>query len=95
MRPPWVDGYDAIGHGTVLRPRSYAASSRPLHEGVETSRTPAQICFVTKLLPSCYPSVTVRLHNECQLIRCPSPFPFPYVTLGAPGFRLYVKVVTL
>src|SRR5829696_6742930 len=41
VRPSQVGEYDAIGYGTVLRPRSYAASLRPLHQGVETSRTPA------------------------------------------------------
>jgi hypothetical protein len=32
--------------------------------------------FVTKRLPSCYPSVTVRAHNGYQQDRCSPPFPF-------------------
>src|SRR5215210_2711907 len=52
-------------------------------------RAPAGKRFVTKLLPGCYTSVTLRVHNGCLKTRCSSPFPF--ITLGASGFRLYMR----
>src|SRR5829696_3577983 len=36
--------------------------------------TPAGKRFVTKLLPSCYTSVTLRVHNGCPKARCSFPF---------------------
>ena len=51
-------------------------------------RTPARKRSVTKLLPSCYQGVTLRLHNW-GVKRPGAPllsFPFPSVTPGAPGF---------
>src|SRR5829696_1950242 len=51
-------------------------------------RTQARKRSVTKLLPSCYQGVTLRLHNW-GVKRPGAPllsFPFPSVTPGAPGF---------
>ncbi len=53
-------------------------------------RTAAWKRVVTKLLQSCYPRVTPRVHNGYHRARCSS-LPFPAITPGAPGFRLQVK----